>query len=62
MKRLIPVEKIKLANVRIIFERSYNSVIDKIEVKMLGKYQKGLLSCHKQEFRYLGSNSFLFKY
>jgi hypothetical protein len=36
-KRLIPVEKIKIADVSIILERSQKRVIDKIEVKMLCK-------------------------
>jgi hypothetical protein len=36
-KRLIPVEKIKIADVSIILERSQKCVIDKIEVKMLCK-------------------------
>jgi hypothetical protein len=40
-KRLIPVEKIKIADISIILERSQKCVIDKIEVKMVGKNQNG---------------------
>jgi hypothetical protein len=40
-KRLIPLEKIKIADIIIILERSQKRVIDKIEVKMLGKNQNG---------------------
>jgi hypothetical protein len=40
-KRLIPPEKIKIADASIILERSQKCVIDKIEVKMLGKNQNG---------------------
>jgi hypothetical protein len=36
-KRLIPLEKIKIADISITLERSQKCVIDKIEVKMLGK-------------------------
>jgi hypothetical protein len=36
-KRLIPLEKIKIVDISIIRERSQKCVIDKIEVKMLGK-------------------------
>jgi hypothetical protein len=38
---LIPLENIKIADISIILERSQNCVIDKIEVKMLGKNQNG---------------------
>jgi hypothetical protein len=61
-KRLIPLENIKIADISIILERSQRWVIDKIEVKMLGKNQNGLLNCHKQEFRDFGSNSLLFSH
>jgi hypothetical protein len=37
----IPPEKIKIADASIILERSQKCVIDKIEVKMLGKNQNG---------------------
>jgi hypothetical protein len=40
-KRLIPLEKIKIADISIILERSQKCVIDKIVVKMLGKNQNG---------------------
>ena len=40
-KRLIPLENIKIADISIILERSQKCVIDKIEVKMLGKTQNG---------------------
>ena len=40
-ERLIPLEKIKIADISIIFECSQKCVIDKIEVKMLGKNQNG---------------------
>ena len=40
-KRLIPLEEIKIADISIILERSQKCVIDKIEVKMLGKNQNG---------------------
>jgi hypothetical protein len=40
-KRLIPLENIKIADISIILERSQKCVIDKIEVKMLGKNQNG---------------------
>ena len=40
-KRLIPFEKIKIADISVILERSQKCVIDKIEVKMLGKNQNG---------------------
>ena len=39
LKRSIPLEKIKIADISIILERSQKCVIDKIEVKMFGKYQ-----------------------
>jgi hypothetical protein len=38
---LIPLENIKIADISIILERSQNCVIDKIEVKMLGKNKNG---------------------
>jgi hypothetical protein len=60
LKRLIPLEKIKIADVSIILERSQKCVIDKIEVKCLVKIKTGLLNCHKQEFRDFGSTSLLF--
>jgi hypothetical protein len=41
IQRLIPLEKIKIADINIILERSQKCVIDKIEVKMLGKNQNG---------------------
>jgi hypothetical protein len=37
----IPLEKIKIADISIILERSQKCVIDTIEVKMLGKNQNG---------------------
>jgi hypothetical protein len=40
-KRLIPFEKIKIADISIILEHSQKGVIEKIEVKMLGKNQNG---------------------
>jgi predicted transcriptional regulator len=40
-KRLIPLEKIKIAEISIILERSQKCVIGKIQVKMLGKNQNG---------------------
>ena len=40
-KRLIAPEKITIADVSIILERSQKCVIEKIEVKMLGKNQHG---------------------
>jgi hypothetical protein len=41
-KRLIPLEKIKIADISIIWESSQKCVIDKIErVKILGKNQNG---------------------
>ena len=40
-KRLIPFEKIKIADISVILERSQKCVIDKIEVKMLGSNQNG---------------------
>jgi hypothetical protein len=40
-KRLIPPENIKIADISIILERSQKCVIDKVEVKMLGKIQNG---------------------
>jgi hypothetical protein len=39
--RLIAPEKITIADVSIILERSQKCVIEKIEVKMLGKNQNG---------------------
>ena len=61
----IPLEKIKIADISIMLERSQKYVFDKSEVKMLGKYIKtGLLiliiNCHKQEFRDFVSNLLLF--
>jgi hypothetical protein len=50
-KRLIPLERIKIAGISIILERSQKCVFDKIEVKMLGKNQ---LNYHKQEFSDFG--------
>jgi hypothetical protein len=41
IQRLIPLEKIKIDDINIILERSQKYVIDKIEVKMLGKNQNG---------------------
>jgi hypothetical protein len=38
-KRFIPLEKIKIADISIILERSQKCVMDKIEVKILGKNQ-----------------------
>ena len=38
---LIPLEKIKIADISIILKRSQKSVIGKIEVKVLGKNQNG---------------------
>jgi hypothetical protein len=59
----IPLEKIKISDISIILERYQKCVIDKIEVKMLGKNQNGtILNCHKQEFRNFGSNSLLFSH
>jgi hypothetical protein len=40
-KRLIPFENIKIADISVILERSQKCVIDKIEVKMVGKNQNG---------------------
>jgi hypothetical protein len=40
-KRLISLEKMKIADISIILERSQKYVLDKIEVKMLGKNQNG---------------------
>jgi hypothetical protein len=39
-KRLIPLERIKIADISIILERSQKCVIDTIEVKMLKKKSK----------------------
>jgi hypothetical protein len=36
-KRLIPLEKIKIADISIILARSRKCVIEKIQVKMVGK-------------------------
>jgi hypothetical protein len=56
-KQLIALEKIKIADISIILERSQKCVIDKIEVKI----KTGLiLNCHKQAFRDFGSNWLLF--
>ena len=38
---IIPLEKIKIADISIILERSEQCVIDKIEVRMFGKNQNG---------------------
>ena len=40
-KRLIPLEKIKIADISIILKRPQKCVIDKIEVKMFDKNQNG---------------------
>jgi hypothetical protein len=40
-KRLIALEKIKITVISIILERSQKCVINKIEVKILGKNQNG---------------------
>jgi hypothetical protein len=37
----VALENIKIADISIILERSLKCVIDKIEVKMLGKNQNG---------------------
>jgi hypothetical protein len=59
-KRLIPVEKIKIADINMIFEPSQKCVTGKIEVKMRGKIKTRLLNCHKQAFKDFGSNWLLF--
>ena len=40
-KRLIPLEKTKIAGISIILERSQKCVTGKIEVRMIGKNQNG---------------------